>query len=1255
MPRNANPSCPPRRFSSACFFLSAIAASVFAAGRAPADSCLADLWSDGLQDSSYVFPNWRMVPMGSFTAMFYDANPGTENIKGITVVNFGTADPSDIKAVYARVYCNTANTGLLTLNYAGTFTEDSGSYPAWTWAGTSADFSGCAELWTPGPGGFTIDLYADIDDCPSAQRTVMLGFTTNKTNNTTWWGSVSDSQTCAAPWGDVTGPQMTIVYAYKKSDLDTVAPGDTINYTIYYGRPGNTALSRIIILDTQPAYTHFVPSSAVPATDPGWDPNPGPPPKAKWTINGPIAILAGPTNEVRFAISVDWGNGEAFEPGSGNTAAPEGYRLRNQACYEAVGSSCPSQTSISNAVDTVVRRYLFWKIADQDLLFATGLGTPNDEITYEIFVRNLSSDKTWWNVSIWDTVPTALDAWAVGCGFDDPCAGWTMTPSGCAAASPGSQVSGPTTTLTWRMDMPPMATISLRWKAAIKPSTPDGATALNKASLLALGRTRIVGGTGHAGEARNFTHLAPVILRTTYTSYVGYAASGADEEACPYGFYVHFFPPNKATNFELRKLEYQGPGNCTVPAGNWASDGGISASIGTFAGTCIGGFPEGGSPGCKAERVPATYWPDQWVGVCPSWPFHFIYKVVSNSPMAWEFLRQIHNTEDNGSMFTPSTSNSFSGYTHYTYLRQLAGSKAAGYGDELYIVNTDPILATTVHIFKWNSATLSYEYRLTGEVDTESEWMPFVGTPDGEEGYYKIISSDGKLIIWQSVENNGSISCLCYSGISNICPTRETGYFASQPGSGATFYAFCRHNDTETNLSVGNLGAAAATYELHRYVPAVQTLTAGIPPTLSGTSGKWIPISTDTVASGMAPPNPHIYGCAPYDTGKIVTSQPYLSLYRVTQKSGGGLQVMAGNWLDYRGAAGVIHDKSGASQAGTEFWYHQTTNTTHSECSWHTGCDDTKLFVIDLFCPKAGTSVRMVSNDGYSAAYTTTGSDQCIAFRRMTNLGPCGARRNYRINVLTASNVIAIENHCSFHEKMLVAPFMAMGTHYVIIAPPVVFIGQSFWITIVVVDTGGSTETNYSGTSSFTSTDPGAKIQGTGMESYNYVWTGCGSDCGVRIFVNVSFSKSGMQTLVASDTMDGSINGLTSILVVAADIKIEKRRRLTVAASGDTVQFQICWSNYSSATGFSFTITDAVPMGTSYVPEVASTMTCGTSAPLPGVTVYYSTATTTTPPGTFTSVPGTGSPLGNTRWLRWAVRDVYVNSSGCVCFRVSVN
>jgi len=1226
-----------------------------------------DMWDNGTVTpikTQYLFPSWGRVWMGSYDVQLCltaDCGAAGETIKAVTVVNFGTATSADIKTVYWQARCDVTTTGLLSMSYAGSYTGDSGTYPAWTWAGTSPAFTACADLCgTPACGGyFIVDIYVDIASCPTELATVNMGFASADAYTT---GSITDNVACQMQYYDVQGPSYAINLSYKEGP-DFAAPGDTVWYTIYYGKPGSAAMSDITIMDTMPPYTHYVGGSASPAPEGGWDPNPGPPLKLRWKISPVVGNPPawGPTGMVTFALSVDWGNGESFEAGSGNVAAPEGARLNNRAQLFFNGTNCPSDNTITQPATTVVRRFLFYMIGDNDLLFAPLIGMSDDEIIYDIFIKNMSDEKTWWDVHVWDTVPTELDAWGINCGFEDPCTGWTMTPSGCASGGPGSVVSGPATLLTWKLDMPPGYTIDLRWKAVVKGSTSPNSTALNRISMLAYGRTRIVNGTGYSGKPRNFTHYAPIILRTTYNSYLSYAASGMDEDAgCPGGIFIDFFPLNKMTNFELRKLEYQGNGNCGPGSGTFAGDGGVSASINFPVGTCLGGYSEGGTPGCKAERAPSMYYPNQWSAVAPMFPAHFLYKVTSNSPVLWQMMRWLMDQEDLGSTFIPSTANSFCGWTLYTYVRPCPWGcdASAGYGDVLNIVNTDSTTTTTVHIFRWDDVNLTYAYWMTGELDVESEWMPFDITRVNDGNYFKIISSDGKLVARQTTSTDTADwgTSFPYFTFNDVAPTRDTGNLTSKAGNGPVFYTFIRHANTR-QLVVGNVGTTDATYEIFRYVPEKSVLVGRIPPTVSGTSGKWVSLGIDSVLAGMNPSgNAHIYGSA-YDN-KLASGKAYMTLYKVAQKSGGGIQVVGG-YFDHRGGGQVLNASDG-EPAGTEFWLHGPYwSGDPSGCFWRCGasnpCGTTSPFSIDLISPKANTAVRCVTNDGYSATYTTTGPDQCVAFRMITLPTTAGEKRNYRINVLTGTKGICLYTHCCWHHKFFSAPFLATGVFYQIISPPVVYLGQNFWITIIVKDVGGGTKDDYAGTTSFTSTDPGAKIEGKAMDTYNYTWNGCGTNCGVRVFVNVSMTRLGLQTIIARDTLDGSITGLGTVMVVAADVKLEKRKKLTVAASGDTVQFQICWSNNSVATAFSFTITDAVPMGTSYVPEVASTMLCGSSAPVPGITVWYSTATTTTPPGTFTSLPGTGSPLANTRWLRWTIRDVYVNSSGCVCFKVSVN
>ena len=110
-----------------------------------------------------------------------------------------------------------------------------------------------------------------------------------------------------------------------------------------------------------------------------------------------------------------------------------------------------------------------------------------------------------------------------------------------------------------------------------------------------LGAPGTLNGTGHAGSPRVFTHVAPIALRTTYFSYVGQATNST---GCV-GLTINFYPLNKATAFELRKLAYGGPPTHSPGSGE-------SASISAFQGTCQG-FLDGGYGGCGGERAPAQY------------------------------------------------------------------------------------------------------------------------------------------------------------------------------------------------------------------------------------------------------------------------------------------------------------------------------------------------------------------------------------------------------------------------------------------------------------------------------------------------------------------------------------------------------------------------------------------------------------------------------------------------------------------------
>jgi len=434
---------------------------------------MVDISADSTQDTLMTyFPNWRMAKAADFTIEICDdlSCPGTPDcpIVGVTIVNYGTAlggAGSDITNVYFNLVCAATNQWA-TLTYAGVWATSTGSHPAWTWDG-SLPWAADPNDAKNGCGGLArVSVYADVGSCPTDGATVTLGIAYDDAKDPDYPGGLMDACDYNMPWDYYSprqGVRKEIRYALKFTDQDLAAPGDTVRYTIYYGRPG-AALAGVVVMDSMPPDTHYVVGSGAPTPDPLWDPDPGPPARLRWTLPGG-AVAGGPTSSISFSLTPDWGNGEVFEPGSGDQGAVEASRIANTANVEFVGSGCPSPTMTSNVADLSVRRYTMWMVSDQDILFAPRVGYPDDEVVYTIYVHNPAT-KTWWNVSVWDTVPAQLDVWAPGYGFDDPCTGWTMTPSGCAAALPGKLTTGGTTIITWKLDMPPGFTLEMRWKAA---------------------------------------------------------------------------------------------------------------------------------------------------------------------------------------------------------------------------------------------------------------------------------------------------------------------------------------------------------------------------------------------------------------------------------------------------------------------------------------------------------------------------------------------------------------------------------------------------------------------------------------------------------------------------------------------------------------------------------------------------------------------------------------------------------------------
>jgi len=753
------------------------------------------------------------------------------------------------------------------------------------------------------------------------------------------------------------------------------------------------------------------------------------------------------------------------------------------------------------------------------------------------------------------------------------------------------------------------------------------------------------------------------MLPTTYVSYTSY---GAMEDGD--GHYLVFFPLNKKTEFALYGLEIGG-------AGTWADVGGVSPSIGNFIGTCTGGFT-GFSPGvtkgdgCKPERAPAMYDPDAWsqYGANSKYPepSNFIYKMVSNSPLLWQVKTWVSCDCDDSHTYAPTTSMTFRGFVAYAYRQtydeagQWGCKNCPGVGDGFNVINvsTGPdnvfnsSLTTTSHLFKWNAPTWNYVSSM--DIDVESQGM-ILGTLPPEEGFYRFLSSQSNIIVHHGFTFASSLGCCCGGCSDNFAafaPTRETG---NTVGTG-NFYLISNavgsvaSGNDDPMVVIGSTGAAA-TYRIWVYNPTGSG-PANIPSMLRGTSGTWLPLTDHSVPASLPLlPNAHVYG-GQYDRSSFTGTST--ALFKVEVLSGGPIQVQHGDGLNQKFAGGAVMHAADGDQLGQEFWFNQTAGNDNN-------CGSVAMYFFDVFCPKAGMSVRCVSDDGYSATYTTNAKDQVIAFTRLSIFPNDPSQRNWRINVLANGNegdVIMVMNYCAAGEKMYTSPFMVMGTHYEIIAPPVVYIGQNFWITVLVLDSTNTLVTTYDGTTGFTSTDPNANLESTSLGGYTYDWAG--TEGGSKIFFDVTMSQLGINSIVAYDTIDGSITGIATLMVIGVDVKLIKEPKFSVQASGDTVTFNICWSNYSSASAFQFVINDAIPNGTGYEPDPASAAFCDPPTNPVGYSMAYATtASSTIPPkASWTDIGGSASgtsPPTTTTWLRWTIDEIGIFTSGCLCFRVTVD
>ena len=207
------------------------------------------------------FPNWAAVPTASFVIMEGADNVYTgctsSTLMSLTVLNFGTANQSDITGVYMALVCGSKdNTGLLPMTPVGMWTYGSDVRAAWTWGGTyEFDTDPCQDPDFGCSCEVSLFLYVDVGPCPTDGATVQLGLPPGALVDNCGYSGPLDLDS-----GDVKdGKVKELRYIMKTVDREEAIPGDTVEYRIYTANPG-TVPSETVVTDTVPSYMHYVPA-----------------------------------------------------------------------------------------------------------------------------------------------------------------------------------------------------------------------------------------------------------------------------------------------------------------------------------------------------------------------------------------------------------------------------------------------------------------------------------------------------------------------------------------------------------------------------------------------------------------------------------------------------------------------------------------------------------------------------------------------------------------------------------------------------------------------------------------------------------------------------------------------------------------------------------------------------------------------------------------------------------------------------------
>jgi hypothetical protein len=121
--------------------------------------------------------------------------------------------------------------------------------------------------------------------------------------------------------------------------------------------------------------------------------------------------------------------------------------------------------------------------------------------------------------------------------------------------------------------------------------------------------------------------------------------------------------------------------------------------------------------------------------------------------------------------------------------------------------------------------------------------------------------------------------------------------------------------------------------------------------------------------------------------------------------------------------------------------------------------------------------------------------------------------------VLTATDTTT----ASIVGKASVTVSPAVLSHFLVVAQATDAAGGGFNVTVTAQDRFNNTETGYTGTAHFTSSDPNAIL----ALDYNFT----AADAGVHTFTGVTLQTAGSQTVAVNDTVFKGIKGLATVLV----------------------------------------------------------------------------------------------------------------------------